>query len=359
MQRIKILLLAFFWALPAFCQQSVNGLSSYPSTPFSSPTVATPVDSPGAGSYGGAQTVTITDATPGAVICYRTDGVTITVTTTGTCPSGSTTYSGSFTSPAPPFTLTAVGTIYGWLTSAQDSSAYSSSAGAPTYASDVNSGGGLACYHTSTCSAAAITPATNDLLVATVGVNPAGGSATVSSISDTCGTSGGASNTYTTGPTAGASNYHVYSYWTIVGYGKSCVVKATMSGAGSEEMVHVIRVTGNNTSTPVGTSQDKAGFQSSGTAGTGANAVTSGALASSTTQTNTLEIGDCWDLGNSGTLSAGTGFTGGTAHNDGGNLYYFPEYQTLSSSGSTAAATCTSSSGTGPFGTVAIAIQHP
>ena len=37
-------------------------------------TVATPADSPGAGTYSGAQTVTITSATTGAYICYTTDG---------------------------------------------------------------------------------------------------------------------------------------------------------------------------------------------------------------------------------------------------------------------------------------------
>jgi hypothetical protein len=116
-----------FWILlfaaPLAAQQSTLGVT-YPSSSFASPVAATPVDSPGAGNYSAAQTVTITDTTPGAVICYNTSGSAITVTTPGTCPAGSTTYSGSFTSPGSTFTLIAVATLVGWQTSAQDSSLY-------------------------------------------------------------------------------------------------------------------------------------------------------------------------------------------------------------------------------------------
>jgi hypothetical protein len=87
------------------------------------PTAATPVDSPGAGTYSSAQTVTITTATSGAAICYTVDGSTPAATTPGTCSHG-TTYTGAFTSPSVSFTLNAIATKAGLLNSGVKSSGY-------------------------------------------------------------------------------------------------------------------------------------------------------------------------------------------------------------------------------------------
>jgi len=94
--------------------------------------VAKPVDSPGSGSYGSAQTISLTVSAPnGSTICYTVDGSTPAASTPGTCSAG-TTYSGSFTSPGSSFTLKALGTKAGWPNSAVLSSAYTIG-GALTY----------------------------------------------------------------------------------------------------------------------------------------------------------------------------------------------------------------------------------
>jgi hypothetical protein len=79
------------------------------------PTVATPTISPGTGTYGSAQTVTISDATAGATIHYTTDGTT---------PSASSTpYSGAITVSAAE-TVEAIAVATGYLNSAVASAAY-------------------------------------------------------------------------------------------------------------------------------------------------------------------------------------------------------------------------------------------
>lgn len=56
-------------------------------------TLPPPTASPGAGTYTSAQSVTLTDSTGGATICYTVDGSTPTAATAGTCDSTSLTYS--------------------------------------------------------------------------------------------------------------------------------------------------------------------------------------------------------------------------------------------------------------------------
>ena len=76
----------------------------------SSSQVATPTDSPGAGTYGSTQSVTLSDSTSGATICYTTDGSTPGAATPGTCDSSPTqTYSGAI-SVSVTTTIKAIGT---------------------------------------------------------------------------------------------------------------------------------------------------------------------------------------------------------------------------------------------------------
>jgi len=83
-------------------------------------TVATPTFSPGAGSYGSAQTVTISTTSAGATLHYTTDGST---------PTGSsTTYSSPITVSVSE-TVQAIGIKTGWTTSAVGSAAYTISGG--------------------------------------------------------------------------------------------------------------------------------------------------------------------------------------------------------------------------------------
>lgn len=85
-------------------------------------TVATPTFSPGAGTYIGTQTVTISTATSGATLCYTTDGSTPTADGAGTCTHG-TTYS-TPVSVAASETLKAIGSKATYLDSSVGSAAY-------------------------------------------------------------------------------------------------------------------------------------------------------------------------------------------------------------------------------------------
>ena len=85
------------------------------------PVVLTPVISPSSGTYTSPQTITITDATPGATLCYTTDGSTPTGSS-GSCTHG-TTYSGGF-SQALPVTVKALGTLASYINSSIASNTY-------------------------------------------------------------------------------------------------------------------------------------------------------------------------------------------------------------------------------------------
>ena len=83
---------------------------------------AIPTASPVAGAYTGAQTVTLSDATSGATICYTTDGSTPAATTAGTCSAG-TTYTAAIPVSATT-TIKAIGTLAGNANSALLTSIY-------------------------------------------------------------------------------------------------------------------------------------------------------------------------------------------------------------------------------------------
>lgn len=123
--RLIILLLL---CLPAFSQTLLSGVLG--SNGGSAGTVATPTDSPGAGSYGSTQSVTLSDATGSAVICYTIDGSTPGAATPGTCDSSpTTTYSGAI-SVGSTTTVKAIGTKAGMTNSGVLSSVYTISGGA-------------------------------------------------------------------------------------------------------------------------------------------------------------------------------------------------------------------------------------
>jgi hypothetical protein len=93
-------------------------------------TCGTPTFSPGAGTYTGAQSVTINGTC--STLCYTTNGVTPTATTPGTCDQN--TYSGPV-SVASSLTLQAIGTQSGDTNSAVGSAAYTinTAANTPTF----------------------------------------------------------------------------------------------------------------------------------------------------------------------------------------------------------------------------------
>ena len=92
------------------------------------PTVATPTCTPTSGAP--PQTVTCSDSTSGASICYTTDGSTPTASTPGTFAGGTTlTYSGAITISTGPTTLNVLGTKAANLNSSVQSYTYTSSGG--------------------------------------------------------------------------------------------------------------------------------------------------------------------------------------------------------------------------------------
>ncbi|MCS6983955.1 MAG: chitobiase/beta-hexosaminidase C-terminal domain-containing protein, partial [Leptospiraceae bacterium] len=99
-------------------------------------TVENPTFSPPGGVYGSAQNVTITSATPGATICYRTDGTDPTAPTPGTCGTGSTTYTGPV-NVSSTTTIKALGTKAGMTNSSVVSATYTIDTTAPTPGSGI------------------------------------------------------------------------------------------------------------------------------------------------------------------------------------------------------------------------------
>lgn len=97
---------------------------------FGTPTVANPVFSPAPGTYTANQTITITDSTGGATICYTRDGTTPTTNGAGTCTHG-TTYSGTF-SVTSKETDKAIATLSGDTDSSVVTAAYTLQGGPPT-----------------------------------------------------------------------------------------------------------------------------------------------------------------------------------------------------------------------------------
>lgn len=88
------------------------------------PIVATPTASPVAGTYTSTQSVTLSDSTGGASICYTTDGSTPTAPVAGTCSGGTTlTYSSAITV-ATTTTIKAIGTLSGNTNSTVGTFAY-------------------------------------------------------------------------------------------------------------------------------------------------------------------------------------------------------------------------------------------
>jgi len=103
---------------------------------ISAGTVATPTDSPGAGTYGSTQSVTLSDSTSGATICYTIDGSTPGAATAGTCDSSPTTTYSTAISVSSTTTIKAIGTKSGMTNSGVLTSLYTISGGSPSILSE-------------------------------------------------------------------------------------------------------------------------------------------------------------------------------------------------------------------------------
>ena len=85
---------------------------------------STPTFSPGAGTYAGAQSVTITSPTSGATICYTTDGSSPAASIPGTCSAGTTLTNGGAVTVSTSETLKAIATESGFTNSGVGSATY-------------------------------------------------------------------------------------------------------------------------------------------------------------------------------------------------------------------------------------------
>ena len=145
MKKILLLIAAILsLALPAFGQYTVP---TYSAGYLGKPTSGTPTFSPGTGSYGSTQSVTIS-ATGGSVICYNTTGSPATNGTTG-CTTG-TLYTGAV-SVSTSETLYAVSGGTGYTDSSVGSATYTISASAPTEHAWEPSNASNVCHGSGSC----------------------------------------------------------------------------------------------------------------------------------------------------------------------------------------------------------------
>src|SRR6202158_4888131 len=126
---------AFLLALVCMAVAAIlSGCVGLVTPPVQTPTpAAAPTFSPAGGSYNSAQTVTISDATPGASIYYTTDG---TIPTTS-----STAYTAPLTVSASQ-TINAIATATGYTTSALGSATYTIQTTVPAATPTISPAGG-------------------------------------------------------------------------------------------------------------------------------------------------------------------------------------------------------------------------
>ncbi len=312
-------------------------------------TAAAPTYNNGTGSYINTVTVTVSDISPNSSTYYCEDLV-------NTC-SPTALYSG-------PLTITTTGTYLrtnqcgtGWACSATTSALYTivtwTGATLVTEITNMSSGGTGECFNAQHCASGTFTPTTGNLIAVAV---PYDG-ATLSSVTDTCGTSGGASNTYTADASNSANYNKIAFFHTLVGFGKSCVVTANYSSGSAYSLIYLQDLTNVNQTTPVVGGQTAANYQSN--PGTGANSITSTSVTS--TQNNAYYFGFAANMGGTAdTYAAGSCslcVIAGSG-NDGVSVYFAGEYSLQNSFGAQAV-TFTPSLGTDIYVSGTIVVQHP
>lgn len=222
---------------------------------------------------------------------------------------------------------------------------------APTHVTD--STNGSSCVGVATCNAASFSGTAGQLIVVFVFTSS---SNTINAPTDNCGSSGGASDTYTS---LASNSTHSVLYSTLIGATKTCTVTANIGATPTGNIIIALSTwSGVNATTPVFAST--IGNQSSNS--TGSNGVTSNAGTGgtiSTGQANNVLAGltaDC--AGSAETLTAGTGFTLTNTPGFVGNCQYGSENETVASISSGLAATYTSSISVFR-NTAAYTVQHP
>lgn len=174
MKRLLAVLLCCTFICPA---QSLVGIIG---AVAANNTVATPTDSPGQGTYSTTQSVTLSDATGSAVICYTTDGSTPGAATPGTCDGAPTQTYSTAISVSVTTTIKAIGTKVGLTNSGVLTSVYTISAGiSSTPVHECNGQWASGNSFTLTCTA----PTSGNIVI--LAANNSNTATTVSSISST------------------------------------------------------------------------------------------------------------------------------------------------------------------------------
>lgn len=237
---MKILLLLI--ASSSACGQSLVGIIG--DVRHASGTVATPTDSPGAGTYGSTQSVTLSDSTSGSTICYTIDGSTPGAATPGTCDSPPTTTYSTAISVSSTTTIKAIGTKAGFVNSSVLSSTYTIAA-APTFVnaqSNENSGSSV-----TTIATAGISHTAGNALAVGCSFNISGASPTVT-VTNTAGDTFTQVDKFDDGFTLITT---ATFYAKNIAGNASDVVTCTLSTARTTPGITVMQFTGLNTSAPL------------------------------------------------------------------------------------------------------------
>lgn len=305
----------------------------FPLVPFT-PKAASTSHNNDTGTYDNSVTVTVTTITPSASIYYCTD-------TAGTC-TPNTLYTAPISINVDGTHLRTLSRRSGWTDSDIKDSTYTiNSWRGPTYVQSCSQA-----VDGTSCTLSANVTAGNALAVLVAWE----ASGTLTSISDTCGTVGGGSNTYTVKSSTGNYSKGAVGY-TIIGASKSCTITANFSG-GSTPYILVHEITNVNQSTPVVSNQFSINYQWN--PGSAANAVTSASI--TTTKNETLIFAAT--AGQDGGFTAGTGYVAKNTLTKYGSFSIASEQKNMVSAGSTVA-TFTATSGSNQALTGIIAFQRP
>ena len=321
---------------------------------------AAPIYNNGSGTYLNSVLVNIYDITPNA-LGAQNSLIKYCVDQTNTC-TPSTAYSAPLTITTTEY-LRSMASGTGWTNSTVTSAHYTittpwDGANWVQGYSSLAPGGTGSCYNLLTCVTNTQTSIKGDgiavLVVWDGATTPAPG------VTDNCGTSGGGSNTYTL---LASNTLNTYSndalYYTLVGYGKSCQITATVNTASVTNLAIAGVEVGNvNQTTPIYAGNYALSSQVADPTSS-ANAVTSGDLEAPTNQPDSFETAMFIGIPTaSETISAGTGFT---LQNSGWNntalMDYGVEWGSLPTLGVNTPGTFTVSLGNGYTEAAAVAWQ--
>ncbi len=258
---------------------------------ITTPVVSTPTDSPGAGSYGSTQSVTLSTATGGATICYTTDNSTP-AATAGSCTHG-TTYSTAISISATT-TLMAIGSESGFTNSGILTSVYTITAAPLFISAQSNENSGVSA---TTIATSGTTHTAGNLLAVGCSWNVSGADPTIT-VTNTAGDTFTQVDKFQDGFTLiGTATFYAKN---IIG-NASDVVTCTLSSARTTPGISVLEFSRLNASSPL----DQHVTGNTDTTST----VTSGSFTTTSAAEVIVAFGCAYTELNPQTWTAGSGYT--------------------------------------------------